>query len=37
MIFERLDPKRHHRKSFDCGVVALNLYLQQFSLSDYPL
>ena len=34
MIFERLDPKRHQRKSFDCGVVALNLYLQQFANQD---
>ena len=34
MIFERLDPKRHQRKSFDCGVAALNLYLQQFANQD---
>ncbi len=34
MKFERLDPKKHQRKTFDCGVVALNLYLQQFANQD---
>ena len=34
MKFERLDPKKHHRKPFDCGVIALNDYLQQFANQD---
>ncbi|MGZ8238812.1 MAG: GNAT family N-acetyltransferase [Methylobacter sp.] len=34
MKFERLDPKKHHREAFDCGVIALNLYLQQFANQD---
>ena len=34
MIFERLDTKKHQRKTFDCGVFALNLYLQQFANQD---
>jgi ribosomal protein S18 acetylase RimI-like enzyme len=34
MKFECLDPKKHHRKTFDCGVTALNLYLQQFANQD---
>mgnify|MGYP005842880275 CR=1 FL=1 len=29
MLFERLDSKIHDRKSFDCGVEALNLYVQR--------
>ncbi len=34
MKFERLDTQKHHRKDFDCGVIALNLYLQQFANQD---
>ncbi len=34
MKFERLDPQKHQRKGFDCGVIALNLYLQQFANQD---
>jgi predicted N-acetyltransferase YhbS len=34
MKFELLDPKKHHRKAFDCGVATLNLYLQQFANQD---
>lgn len=34
MIFERLDTRKHQRKNFDCGVAALNLYLQQFANQD---
>jgi ribosomal protein S18 acetylase RimI-like enzyme len=34
MKFEQLDPKKHQRKTFDCGVTALNLYLQQFANQD---
>lgn len=34
MKFEPLDPKKHKRKNFDCGVTALNLYLQQFANQD---
>lgn len=34
MKFEPLDPKKHQRKAFDCGVTALNLYLQQFANQD---
>lgn len=34
MNFERLDPKKHNRKLFDCGVAELNIYLKQFSNQD---
>jgi len=34
MLFERLDSKKHDRKSFDCGVEALNLYLQKVANQD---
>lgn len=34
MQFERLDAKKHDRKSFDCGVDALNLYLQRVANQD---
>ena len=34
MKFERLDTQKHDRKDFDCGVIALNLYLQQFANQD---
>jgi len=34
MLFERLDSKKHDRKSFDCGVEALNLYLQRVANQD---
>ena len=34
MKFEPLDTSRHARKSFDCGVDALNLYLQRFANQD---
>jgi len=34
MLFELLDPKRHNRKDFDCGVQELNLYLQQIANQD---
>lgn len=34
MQFERLDPKKHNRKSFDCGIEALNLYLQRGANQD---
>ncbi len=34
MKFERLQPGLHDRKTFDCGDVALNLYLQQFANQD---
>lgn len=34
MKFERLDTKKHSRKDFDCGVNALNIYLQQFANQD---
>jgi GNAT superfamily N-acetyltransferase len=34
MKFEHLDPKKHHRKDFDCGVSALNIYLQQIANQD---
>jgi predicted GNAT family N-acyltransferase len=34
MKFERLDPGKHQRKTFDCGVTELNLYLQQFANQD---
>lgn len=31
MKFELLDPKRHDREGFDCGVDALNTYLRRFA------
>ena len=34
MKFEALDATKHNRKSFDCGVDALNLYLQKFANQD---
>ena len=34
MQFELLDSKKHNRKSFDCGVEALNLYLQRVASQD---
>ncbi|MDP8243375.1 MAG: GNAT family N-acetyltransferase [Candidatus Hinthialibacter antarcticus] len=34
MKFEPLSPKFHDRKSFDCGVKELNLYIQQFANQD---
>jgi GNAT superfamily N-acetyltransferase len=34
MNFELLDAKRHDRKGFDCGVSALNVYLQQVANQD---
>lgn len=34
MKFELLDGKKHDRKSFDCGVKALNVYLQQVANQD---
>ncbi|HAK98467.1 MAG TPA: N-acetyltransferase [Rhodobiaceae bacterium] len=34
MHFELLNPKKHDRKSFDCGVEALNLYLQRAANQD---
>ncbi|NDW05112.1 GNAT family N-acetyltransferase [Jiella sp. 40Bstr34] len=34
MEFAALDPKGHDRKSFDCGVPALNLYLQRYANQD---
>jgi Predicted acetyltransferase len=34
MKFERLQPKLHDRKNFDCGDAALNLYLRQFANQD---
>lgn len=34
MEFLALDPKRHDRKGFDCGVAALNTYLQRFAGQD---
>jgi len=34
MQFERLDPKHHNRKAFDCGVTALNQYLQHIANQD---
>lgn len=34
MKFELLDTKKHERKNFDCGVKALDLYLQQFANQD---
>lgn len=34
MKFERLDTKQHNRKAFDCGVKALNQYLQHIANQD---
>lgn len=34
MKVELLDIKKHNRKAFDCGVAALNQYLQQFANQD---
>ncbi len=34
MIFEPLNSKKHDRINFDCGVEALNLYLQRFANQD---
>jgi len=34
MQFEPLHAKKHNRKDFDCGVTALNLYLQKFANQD---
>jgi GNAT superfamily N-acetyltransferase len=34
MEFRLLDPKHHDRKSFDCGVAGLNVYLQRFAGQD---
>ena len=34
MKFETLDTKKHDRKHFDCGVDALNIYLQQYANQD---
>ncbi len=34
MRFEPLHAKTHNRKDFDCGVPALNLYLQKFANQD---
>ena len=34
MLFEHLNPKKHDRKNFDCGVEALNLYLQRMANQD---
>lgn len=34
MHFELLNPKKHDRKNFDCGVEALNLYLQRAANQD---
>jgi ribosomal protein S18 acetylase RimI-like enzyme len=34
MQFERLDPKYHNRKAFDCGVTVLNQYLQNIANQD---
>ncbi len=34
MQFEQLDPKHHNRKAFDCGVTALNEYLQHIANQD---
>ena len=34
MKFEILQPKKHNRNSFDCGVEALNLYLQKVANQD---
>lgn len=34
MQFEYLNPKKHDRKNFNCGVEALNLYLQRGANQD---
>ena len=34
MLFEQLNPKKHDRKNFDCGVEELNLYLQRGANQD---
>src|SRR5215472_4834576 len=34
MLIEALDPARHNRTDFDCGVQELNRYLQQFANQD---
>ena len=34
MLFEHLNPKKHDRKGFDCGVEALNIYLQRGANQD---
>lgn len=34
MKFEILNPKTHNRNDFDCGVEALNQYLQKFANQD---
>ncbi len=34
MKVELLDVKKHNRKEFDCGVAALNRYLQKFANQD---
>lgn len=34
MQFEPLDTSKHDRKSFDCGVEALNLYLSRYVNQD---
>lgn len=34
MKFESLNTKRHNRKNFDCGVEALNIYLQKYANQD---
>lgn len=34
MKFETLNPKKHDRINFDCGVEALNLYLQRSANQD---
>jgi GNAT superfamily N-acetyltransferase len=34
MLIEALDPTRHNRTDFDCGVQELNRYLQQFANQD---
>lgn len=34
MKFELLQPQRHNRQNFDCGVEALNTYLRRFANQD---
>ena len=34
MHFEQLDTKKHQREHFNCGVDALNIYLQWFANQD---
>lgn len=34
MNFELLDPKKHNRKNFDCGVEELNEYLRKYANQD---